>query len=361
MIVSHSTTLPKNDDEFRSVGGLCLRSTPEVNEFLVDIRLGALRSASTRSVYARIPNWIGHTEKGVPVFVKKLTGRPGSVLGRTRRIVAHQRFAADCHDDALKGPRCLGWDLLKGLVAFECLDDAVTGTALVDRGGFGTVLGERLGRSIGSLHRAAPSSEVVEVVDDSRPPMPSTRPLEGLSEGEYDNSSYAMRQVWRMLQSDRELHRAVTRLLANEAAAPRTLAHCDLRVDQLLVSGERLYVNDWEEFRMADPARDVGSYAGEWLYRSALDMGEAPESATGDASRDAVDTGARALERLRPPDIRLLVGISERSPELGHGSSRTSHRIRRLAPARTGRLRCPALVTRSRQAAGRGGGRKGRV
>ncbi|WP_460338348.1 hypothetical protein [Actinoallomurus acanthiterrae] len=117
-------------------------------------------------------------------------------------------------------------------------------------------------------------------------------------------SSAAALEVWRLLQGDAELVAALTRMREREAAAPRTAAHCDLRLDQFLLAGSELYLTDWEELRFADPARDVGAFAGEWLYRAITAI---PESARSDGASDSplthqqiLSAGAREIERRRP-------------------------------------------------------------
>lgn len=134
------------------------------------------------------------------------------------------------------------------------------------------------------------------------PSMPSPGLLVGIPHHHFDQLSFGEIQAWRLLQRDDELVRAVTGLAASETAQPRVPAHCDLRVDQFLVSGGRLYLSDWEEFRLADAARDVGGFAGEWLYRAVLDIvttrGGAPVIDAQLTHDDVLARGAANLQRL---------------------------------------------------------------
>jgi hypothetical protein len=72
----------------------------------------------------------------------------------------------------------------------------------------------------------------------------------------------------------------------------------------VLVTDGVTYLNDWEEFRLGDPARDVGGFAGEWLYRAVL--GLPPETddrltpVVEATDAEIVERGVRELTRLRP-------------------------------------------------------------
>jgi hypothetical protein len=141
-------------------------------------------------------------------------------------------------------------------------------------------------------------------LDVSRPPLPSLDLVNGLPMQMFENVSYGEIEAWRLQQNDPELLKALVELRERETGAVRSPAHCDFRVDQLLVVGGAVLITDWEEFRFADPARDVGSFAGEWLYRSILDIVTSrgddafDESALDHAA--VLSRGAAKLERLRP-------------------------------------------------------------
>ncbi len=100
------------------------------------------------------------------------------------------------------------------------------------------------------------------------------------------------------------------RAAAGTGAAPggrgrvvRVPVHGDLRLDQFLLGDTTLHLNDWEEFRLGDPARDVGAYAGEWLHRAVLRI---PAQETDDAfsavltHEEVVARGSEELTRVLP-------------------------------------------------------------
>ena len=135
----------------------------------------------------------------------------------------------------------------------------------------------------------------------------------------FDWSSFGQLSAISLMQQDGELAEGIKTLLAREEAADKVPSHCDLRVDQLLVRDSDVFIADWEEFRLADAARDIGSFAGEWLHRSVLDI----VTNRGDdglvdleLSHDLiVARGAEKLERLRPRIENFCRGYREVRPD----------------------------------------------
>ncbi|MFW6723039.1 hypothetical protein ACHZ98_23310 [Streptomyces sp. MAR4 CNY-716] len=134
-----------------------------------------------------------------------------------------------------------------------------------------------------------------------------------------------------MLQPDTSLAGALRDLRTQERPAPKTAAHGDLRLDQFLHADGRLYFCDWEEFRMADPARDVGGFAGEWLYRAVLGVqGQEDPGADGHPGSDPDSTwsGPRHLshQEVVARGVRELNRLRTRTAAFwdGHRSTRTA-------------------------------------
>ena len=204
----------------------------------------------------------------------------------------------------------------------ELIDNAASGAELAADGRFGPELATRAGRIIGSLHRL-PADEIWPggSPGDRRPALPSETMLRGLSWTAFCACSAGELRALRLMQDDEVLASAVGGLLAREARAPRVPAHCDLRLDQFLLADGQLYVTDWEEFRLADAARDVGSFAGEVAVPGRDGMGgsgRGARSRRGTSARAgraaAVPPGHRAEVRGGPRagasgDIGVLVGI----------------------------------------------------
>lgn len=290
-----------------------LDDVPEVTAFLVRLGVGPYDTATLHGLVGRNDVWAGTTTSGRPVLVKKLSGDPQHTAARMRRLLAYERFAAHAPAGALVAPPCLGWHEPDRLIAFDYLEDAVSGAELMVDERFDEVFAAAIGRGLALLHDTPyPGAQGLDV---DPPLIPSLRLLEGLPEAMFMHCSAAELQAWALLQRDEELADGLRALLDREREATRVLAHCDLRVDQILRHGGRPYLLDWEEFRLADAARDVGSFAGEWLYRAMLDIVTHRGDGSGEHGAEPVDAprgpivldarsivarGVTKLERLRP-------------------------------------------------------------
>jgi hypothetical protein len=257
-----------------------LESAPEVDRLLIRLGLGPFRRESVRSPIGRNDAWTGTTTDGTEVFVKRLVGPAADAEARMRRLLSFEAFAAAAPPigsaalpaaaAALRRPAVLGSDAADRLVVFERVRDARNGAELMVDETFSPGLAHQVGVAVGRLH-ATPVPSGVRL-DDSIPPLPPVAFLRGLPMPVYVRSSAGELEAWRLLQNDAGLADALARLRAAEVAAPKVPSHCDFRVDQLLVDDDGVVVTDWEEFRLADAARDVGAFAGEWIYRSVLDI-----------------------------------------------------------------------------------------
>ncbi|MGW7286393.1 class V lanthionine synthetase subunit LxmK [Streptomyces sp. NPDC054847] len=294
---------------------------PAVDDLVQRLGLGVFDRDTLTAPVGRNDCWAGVTDQGHPVFVKRLVGPEDDVRARMRRLRSFERCARTLPLDALRGPRLLGFDDAGALVAFALVEDAHNGAELMVDEAFDGGLARRIGTAIGLLHEARPAG--YQEFDDSPPTQPSVRLLHGIPLPMFENLSFGETQAWRLMQQDTELVRGVARLREQEKQAPKVPSHCDLRVDQFLIKGDEFYVTDWEEFRLADPARDVGSFAGEWLYRSVLDI----VTNRGDATTFEVELthdivlsrGAEKLERLLPIIREFWSGYRKARPEIDPG------------------------------------------
>ena len=240
-----------------------------VDPVLRRLGLGRLRWPTATLAVGRNDNWIGDTTTGRRVFVKKVTGQDAEVVRRMRRTEAFYRSrSAAGRQDCLRTAELLGQDERAGVQVFSCVDDASDGSRLAVDQRFGADLGRRAGMAIATVHGGEPS--LLRVLAQSLPAEPPADLLGGLSLEIFYDSSFAQLEVWRLIQRDRSVVdglAALERPVAEELLAP---VHGDLRLDQFLLAGGQLYVTDWEEFQLADPARDVGSFLGEWIYHSVV-------------------------------------------------------------------------------------------
>ncbi|MFF5204386.1 class V lanthionine synthetase subunit LxmK [Streptosporangium sp. NPDC000396] len=300
---------------------LDLSHVPAVEELLHRLNLGGFDRDSLQGALGRNDIWAGRTESGREVFVKRLIGAPEDAAARLRRTLAHERFVADAPAGVLRGPALLGYDEGAGVVVFDYLKGARSGAELMVDEIFDEDLSHAVGRAIGLLH-GKPVSDP-GAVDDSPFPWPSVDLLRGLPSSTFDNASFAELEAWRLLQTDDALIEAIEALLDRERSAEKVPSHCDLRVDQILLTENEFVVTDWEEFRLADPARDVGGFTGEWLYRAVLDIvtsrGDEHFHGATLTHEEVITRGIEKIERLRPRITAFWAGYRQARPWIDPG------------------------------------------
>ncbi|GGM44057.1 hypothetical protein GCM10012275_13840 [Longimycelium tulufanense] len=277
-----------------------LADVPAVNALLTGAELGPLEADSVTSFPGRNDNWAGTTRSGRGVFVKRVGGDREESLGRLHRALTFERWVDRRPARSLRRPRCLGSDEPNRLLVFELLD-ATSGNELLRAESLGPQWCREAGLAIGTLHGLP--VEPGDGLDRSPHPLPPLDFLQALPLGAFQRATMAELAAWRLLQRDRELARALTELRRQEADAAPTPVHGDLRLDQIATVGEELHILDWEEFRLADPARDVGSVVGELLWHAIVSIPDPEEGddAELEPSPGAIATrGVQRLARFRP-------------------------------------------------------------
>ncbi|MCP3802649.1 class V lanthionine synthetase subunit LxmK [Allokutzneria sp. A3M-2-11 16] len=236
---------------------------PVTRELFDRLGLGEAVDDGAVSFPGRNDNWAGPTTSGAEVFVKRTSE------GGMHRAVAFELFASGHAPKHLRTPSCLGWDEGAGLHVTRLLRDCVPGDELADDGRFGSAAAEATGLAIGELHGWAPTPEVV--AHEEVPILGSiVRLFDGLPLPVYLEATGAELEVWRLVRHDRPLRAALDALAGQDSVVVLRPVHGDLRLDQLQVAGDTVYLTDWEEFGLADPAVDVGAFVGQWLLRAVL-------------------------------------------------------------------------------------------
>ncbi|RVX38845.1 phosphotransferase family enzyme [Nonomuraea polychroma] len=282
-----------------------LDRVPDVEAFLDRLGYGRFDRETLVAPIGRNEVWAGRTDSGRKVFVKRLIGGDDA-KPRLRRMLAFERFKAarPVLADQVRTPAFLGADEDAGLVAFDFMHEARNGAEAMIEESFGDELARQVGEAIGHLHNAG--TQAGEGLDDGPFPLPDLRLLRGLPLEMWHNLSYGEMESWSILHGDPELMRGILALCEWESRSAKVPVHGDFRVDQLLLPEDGGFqITDWEDFRLGDPARDVGAFAGEWLFRSILDI----VSARGDevvfeaaefTHEMVLQRGAEKIERLRP-------------------------------------------------------------
>lgn len=235
-----------------------------VDSLLTKMGLGAL-GAVTGTYAGRHRNWAGATESGAEVFIKRIEPDSPGAAGRLGRLISLESASWN----PVPRPRCWGWDRESGFLVYQLITPARDGRKLADDGEFEQTAAAALGRLVAGLHDAEPPSWL----DTSVPQLPPLRDLEALPLESFRVACAAELELWRLAQQDEALVAAIRRL-RDTAGVPLAPTHCDLRLDQFIFSDDDILLADWDELRLADPARDIGAFAGEWLYRSTLRITE---------------------------------------------------------------------------------------
>lgn len=235
------------------------------------------------------------------------------VAKRLQGPAATARFARSTgHAELGSGPltpQLVHHDADALVLLFTTITDAISGSDLLVQESFSTRQCADLGSAVGQLHNA-PLAAVAQLPTPSLS-MPSDEALRALPLDLVSRFTAGEVQAWRLIQSDPQLPGYIRALRASSDDAQHTPIHGDLRVDQVLATSDALHIVDWEEFGSGDPARDTGSWIGEWIYRAILDIptarGDGRGSQTGSVlertdftERDVIARGVAKLDAQAP-------------------------------------------------------------
>lgn len=266
--------------------------------------------ADMQSFLGRNDNWRVPTVEAGDLFVKRLRGDRAQVEARMGRLLAFQQVIAGYRAAELRTVPFRGSDLDQGLLVFDYVPESRTGADLLAGGELDVETAHRLGRVLGEVHRLPRTAGFPEGAENGK-----TIAFYGLSPEDYANCSGGEVEAWSMLQHDKVLVEGLNRLHRMSAEAPATAVHGDMRLDQFLFAGDDLYVIDWEEFRYSDPARDVGSFAGEFVHHAVVrmfaELDVDPGLSPGAAHEAIVAAGDRQLANVREHIRRFWSGYRE--------------------------------------------------
>ncbi|MFE0019873.1 class V lanthionine synthetase subunit LxmK [Amycolatopsis sp. NPDC059021] len=277
-----------------------VRDRRRVDAVLDRFGLGGLDWATAAATGGRNDNWLGTTGTGRRVFVKTIVGSRAVVAHGLRRTEAFYRaHAGSGAQDTLRTTTLIGQDDQAAVQIFDLLDGARDGRETAKDGAFDSTLAAQAGEAVGALHNVSPAS--LHAVEQALPPLPDENPLAGLTMEMFYAASAAELQVWRLLQQDGLIRDALTQLDRDAAEVPPVPVHGDLRLDQFLIAGGRLYLADWEMFQLGDPASDLGGFVGEWLHHAVTRfLGERMKRGTAPAPTIALSPTWRPWRQTRP-------------------------------------------------------------
>ncbi|QWF82522.1 class V lanthionine synthetase subunit LxmK [Amycolatopsis sp. CA-230715] len=241
-----------------------LAGSEATGTLLRGLGLGGFVPESGVSYLGRNQNCAGRTTAGAEVFVKKIDG----AAVQFERAVRFEEMNRERGGGGVRAPSLLGHDERNGLLVFERVLGHRSGAELATDDRITASDCARMGALLGRLH-GFPAADPTRF-GAAQSVLPEEPALRRLSAAQFVELSAAELELWNLIQYDRVLLAAVDRLREHERAAVHRPIHADLRLDQYLIDGASVYLTDWEEFRLGDPARDVGGFVGEWLYRAVL-------------------------------------------------------------------------------------------
>lgn len=288
-----------------------LADAPHVDALLTRLGLGRFDPTTVSSARGRHNNWAGTTVDGIPVFVKQLTNDDRAAgMRRTEAVWAVGR-------DVLATPRLIASDPDNALLVFEYLSGGESGAELAANDDFDESLCDRAGAILAAVH-----SLNGEGFDTSEHPLPPVESLEAIPFRHYLQASAAELAMWRLLHADQPLIATLRALRAadTEQIPSRCLIHGDVRFDQFLLTDGILHLTDFEEARVGDPARDIGAFAGEWLFQAAANI----PATLADASpfghtathEEIIATGVGEIEQRAPKVRRFFRSYLDAAPEI---------------------------------------------
>ncbi|MFD9725792.1 class V lanthionine synthetase subunit LxmK [Streptomyces sp. NPDC059072] len=286
-----------------------LDNVPEVDELLGRLGIGILDRTVVSTSLGRNDNWSGTGADGTEVFVKRISGPDRDA--RMARTIAFCAAAGN----RVTTPRLLGSDREHGLLVFDRLSDSRSGTELVADDAFTEALCEQAGSALAAVHALGPAG-----FDTTPHPLPPTGHLEAVPYSFYTRATAAELATWRLMHGDPPLAEALRRLReADDESVPSWgPIHGDVRLDQFLLSDGRLYLTDFEEARVGDPARDLGAFAGEWLFQAAMripvTLAESSPIGHTPTHEEIIATGVGEIEQRSPLVRRFYGAYLDRAP-----------------------------------------------
>lgn len=284
-----------------------------------------IRAVSPAQFAGRNGTWIMELTDGSNIFAKMFNSSAASPQAFARSM-NFSVFARKNPQHAPSSPGLIAGDEFSGLLLF----DYCPGTSLahlVVQDALPESFASDAGRLLARLH-SGPTNGLE--------PACSTLPVQmlrvGVPQSRYLDFTLAELSLYPALQQDHQLQQALEALRDAEEANRRSPIHGDLRWDQFHVHDEQLNLLDWEDFCLGDPARDLGTLAGEWIYRAVLDSVTSRGGAT--APPEQFDENS-ATERI---SHRIAAVVPQLRELWHHYRLNSDHDDRQLAMRVTARL-----------------------
>ncbi|WP_040360243.1 phosphotransferase [Corynebacterium durum] len=226
-------------------------------------------------------------------FVKLIQGSDG--VARFRRSKDFENWVIN-KSIKFATPKLLAFSKDQRALMFEFARcDTNLGEMLGDKF-IDSVTAMKVAVAIGSLHTSTVS--ISDNIESDLPVLPPQFP--GLISLDYfENATIGERNLWRILQNDAELLEALDLLV--DSRINFVPIHGDFRPDQVFFRADEVVLLDFEEFRLGDPARDLGSFIGDLFYHKMSWIAVGAQGTDGRLTHESLlERGVDLLGQVRP-------------------------------------------------------------
>lgn len=289
---------------------MAIQLKDHIEELIVAKGLGNVCSKSIKIQQGRNSNFLLRTDSGNQLFIKSVIGEGENPKNAIRSTLLAE---SKLWHDGLKGKlgdvkilKLKAYDEERSIMIYdaisdvrnlaEYLNDSFTSPDMI-------VYVEQIGCALAQLH----CIDIGEMEQFMRPfQTPPIGWFDALPWGSFSAFSSPLLVVWGRLQDDQPLKCALNQLILDEGTAKCCFVHGDVRLDQFLIDkNNELWLIDWEEFRVGDPARDVGAIIGELLHVAIVAISkQAPtilNSLNGALTHEEIlEIGSVALDNVTP-------------------------------------------------------------
>ncbi|MGT2947731.1 phosphotransferase [Streptococcus devriesei] len=207
------------------------------------------------------------TVDGVKVIQKQLVGEEKDKKRRLSHLLNWERQ----EHQGVNSPRMVSVDEIKQIASYQFIDNNKTLLRLFEDGIKQSTVDdlipifEETAKSLALIHNSKINEEFL-----LNNPQKLLRPLIALNPKEYTESSGAELELFALLQQDSQLIEALGSYQTDQKY--QKMIHGDVRLDQFLYDGDKVWVIDFEEYTCGDALADISGIIGAVLFEVYLEV-----------------------------------------------------------------------------------------
>lgn len=261
-------------------------------------------SIIVRPQFGRNISAIVESSGGKQLFIK-------TIVGSDSKIRFHRSISFSINQSSLPKtfhtPELYESDEQTFTAAYQVVANATKMSDLAQENRVADTQWRVIGSKLALLHAWKPNEpeRICRKVSTLPPTLNSTLSLSLL-----ECSSLGQIELWQLIQHDPELENALDILVRREYEP--VPIHGDIRSDQLLESRNDIWVIDWEDFRLGDAARDLGSILGEICFQKLRFLVRRAGEGNREISEENVRlAGVQLIEEVKPSLRAFWEGYSQ--------------------------------------------------